>query len=971
MSAMLAAVFFCASGANVRAAELPEEILSFSAAETVPVVTETEPPAAETMPVPAESLPPETEAAVETTQPTVPAETIPETTAVTEPVMETMPPVTEETAPEETVPVTEPEATLPEQETAPPETETETLPEIAPPVFPDPVPVTVADARAMDPGEECLLRGTLVWIRGTRAVLQDSTGGIRLEFFEKTGGSLGEVMEITGQRTAGGIAVTDYTFAGMATLPEREITLPDAPENIRVCIRGGVLNQGYLQQNGHTLALEADLPQSAEGSRLDVWGVILEGVLYADCAVPAEAEAAPAAAGIQSDWNFYFGLLHAHTEISDGVGTVEEAFAHAAGVEGLDFFAVTDHSDSFDNADAGSIDADGAAISREWAAGKAAAAAVTGPAFVGIFGYEMTWPEALKTGHINTFCTPGWQTRDQKGFESPEGYYAALGTVPQAVSMFNHPSHAYGNFSYFTGYSPEADRVMHLLEVGSEGGMVAYDLYTQALDQGWHLAPANNQNNHNGGWGDLTAQRTVVLAQERTEEAIFDAIRHYRVYATEDNDLLIHYQLNNQILGSVLPPTEELVLRAALEDPTDASLGVLEVIGDGGAVVARREITGNAADIAMELPGGCSYYYLRLTQADGDVAVTAPVWIDTYEDMGIDSFTCRREEIAVGEEAVLELTLYNWETVPFLVESAEVFVGQTRVWSMEDTAEVAGMGTEVLEIPFCWQEPGRIHVKTVVTGWVEGMQRQYEAEQELILVRRLPQEPEETTPVPDITPIGQVRQGTPGGSCRIKGYVTAGTANPYNRFPNTIYLQDDSGGIAVTGWYRDGLQVGTPLEITGILVEQGGCPVLELVEETAPGGTYYRYVPKTMGNKLAMDYAARGGQLLQVEGTVVALTRTADGYGISRFTVKDIRGDLAEVVIEDTIRSGAYGTNELAAKIKKGRTVRAMGLLHLDTAGNPVLRVRNCDEVVYVPPKADPTNPKTGDRFWDRWLVWR
>ena len=38
--------------------------------------------------------------------------------------------------------------------------------------------------------------------------------------------------------------------------------------------------------------------------------------------------------------------------------------------------------------------------------------------------------------------------------------------------------------------------------------------------------------------------------------------------------------------------------------------------------------------------------------------------------------------------------------------------------------------------------------------------------------------------------------------------------------------------------------------------------------------------------------------------------------------------------------------------------------------GTVVLRVRNCDEVVYVPPVPDKTNPKTGDP-WHRFrLSW-
>ena len=46
-----------------------------------------------------------------------------------------------------------------------------------------------------------------------------------------------------------------------------------------------------------------------------------------------------------------------------------------------------------------------------------------------------------------------------------------------------------------------------------------------------------------------------------------------------------------------------------------------------------------------------------------------------------------------------------------------------------------------------------------------------------------------------------------------------------------------------------------------------------------------------------------------------------------------------------------------------------MGLLHIDEYGKTVIRVRNCDEVAYVPPRLDPSNPKTGD--WLHFLSYR
>ena len=71
-------------------------------------------------------------------------------------------------------------------------------------------------------------------------------------------------------------------------------------------------------------------------------------------------------------WQVCFGRLHSHSAVSDGSVSAAELFARARD-EGLDFYAVTDHSDSFDNDTQGNLGADGGAISVAWAAGRAAA----------------------------------------------------------------------------------------------------------------------------------------------------------------------------------------------------------------------------------------------------------------------------------------------------------------------------------------------------------------------------------------------------------------------------------------------------------------------------------------------------------------------------------------------------------------------------------------------------------------------
>lgn len=897
------------------------------------------------------------------------------------------------------------------------------------------------------------------------------------------------------------------------------------------------------------------------------------------------------------DWNLYFGQLHAHTDISNGAGSVEEAFQYASQVDGLDFFAVTDHSDSFDNADMGAIDADGADISADWAAGKQAAASVTNGDFVGLFGFEMTWPEDKQLGHISTFNTPGWQTRDQADFENVptalENYYKTLTAVPGSVSQFNHPDTVHGDFERFDHYSPQYDAVVSLLEVAGEDGVVDCEYYDLALDKGWHVAPTNNQNNHNGQWGDASEARTVVLAKSLTEEALYAAMKDRRVYATQDSDLTIYYELNGTVMGSILPKSEEAEITVFLSDPTDEAIGNVEVVTDGGAVLVSEYVETPSQVLELSASSGHSYYYLRITQPDGDVAVTAPVWMDGYDDIGIESFTSDTLTPARDEEIGLTVELYNDESVEFDLDALSLYADETLVSTVSDLGEVAGMSTLDYTFSHAHPELGVTEFRVEAVGSVNGEKRTYEKTLSLsfhvpeqvkriavdashgnsgvdklnrlkaiaakvniavdILDGELPEnsdlllitapaeafdeefvenvrsfaesggtvilcgqsdmgdlsglhtsgelnrlleamgvtvrlnddtawdeesggntpdavssdvfnpggdltkslKPEQTytqragctvnpgkgtwlvkgrdtthgvdadgdgqdtgenavllaceeladggnvyvsgglfladdaMKEPDniwkrvsgnqgiaeavlgiepLVTIDEMRSGGDGEVFRIRGWAASGTSHPGNIFSKTIYLQDDTGGVALVPFTKNGIEVGTPLEAVGQKTIQDGNVMLKIIDCEVLTERLYNYTPETTANEEAMDYDTNGGRLMQVEGRVTDVTYSVGGKGVSRITLKDGNGDLAEILIEDDIVSGADGENDLASQVKRGRTVRAIGILHLDGDGTPVLRVRNCDEVVYVPPVpvslGSRRNPRTGDLIW-------
>ena len=440
-------------------------------------------------------------------------------------------------------------------------------------------------------------------------------------------------------------------------------------------------------------------------------------------------------------YNLYFGQLHAHTNISDGAGSVTEAFQHASQVENLDFLAVTDHSNSFDNEGNSQVDlgTDLTGISSEWAQGHAAAAAVTDEDFVGLYGFEMTWSDGF--GHINTFNTPGFESRSNSEFGNKSGstegyqnYYDKLVEVGSSLSQFNHPGTTFGDFQDFAFYDPQVDQRITLIEVGNGEGAIgssgyfpSYEYYTRALDKGWHVAPTNNQDNHKGNWGDSNTARSVVLASGLTEAGIYDAIRNYRVYATEDNDLSILYALNGNAMGSILSKQENgVTLTAQITDPTDTADMKVEVIVNGGLVLDSQTLTDGKGTVTFTFDSNdYSYYYLRVTQADQNIAVTAPVWTGEGVNAGISKTECDTALVVKGEEVTISSELYNnagsdmtVESLTFSVDGIEKPIYTANVSQIGTNGVIYSGGSYTVSFPYAFTQAGKATVDVSMTATI-------------------------------------------------------------------------------------------------------------------------------------------------------------------------------------------------------------------------------------------------------------
>ena len=449
----------------------------------------------------------------------------------------------------------------------------------------------------------------------------------------------------------------------------------------------------------------------------------------------------------KAQFTAYFGQLHSHTQYSDGSGTLDSALDYVANLPksaNVQFVAFTDHSNYFDttsnaNPEGALYDMSLASADSQktWNTYKSTIDNfnATHSNIIAIGGFEMTWSGG--PGHINTFNTPGIVSRNNKTLNNKtsdagmKAYYALLSQSEgvDSISQFNHPGTTFGNFSDFSYWDPVIDSRMYMVEVGNGEGQIgaggyypSYEQYIMALDKGWHVAPTNNQDNHKGRWGNANDARDVILTDNFTEEGIYQAIRDMHMYATEDKNLLVNYSVNGQIMGSSItevPQKLDISVSVNDPDPTD-SIAKVEVVVNSGKVAHTWD---NAAELAtgelsVTLDSGYSYYFIRVTEADGDLAVTAPVWVGETLKLGISNLVCGTSTPVTNEELTLTTTLFNSETSDATVKSLTYAIKGGKVIGTDTTGYTVA-ASSTLDVPFKWTPTDARSMTITVTAVIE------------------------------------------------------------------------------------------------------------------------------------------------------------------------------------------------------------------------------------------------------------
>lgn len=365
-------------------------------------------------------------------------------------------------------------------------------------------------------------------------------------------------------------------------------------------------------------------------------------------------------------YGVYFGDIHTHSGQSAGglgtcgTGTVDENYRYARDVANLDFYALTEH--------------DWQTNAGHWATLMQKVEEYDAPGhFATIPAFEWT---SLVYGHRNVYYSDAnqpfflsWQEAlagggrqpMAAGVDSPNELWARLDQLQNtlAVTAPHHPSAASHPLNW-DFWNPRYDRVVEIYsswgsseyaenrDRGSGCDRFGHLNVVDGLNRGLRFGLIASSDGHDGNpgnaqspvcrhqhlWHYLGSGLTAVLAHDLSRQAVLQALHDRRCYAVTGAPILLDFRLNNHVMGRELTAAQvgrRPLLTAAVTGTTH--LIRLELIKNG-RVVWRQECGGenynresvswhdDLFDLNRE-----TYYYFKVTQRDGEMAWSSPIWI--------------------------------------------------------------------------------------------------------------------------------------------------------------------------------------------------------------------------------------------------------------------------------------------------------------------------------------------------------
>ncbi|MEA3403153.1 MAG: CehA/McbA family metallohydrolase [Armatimonadota bacterium] len=319
----------------------------------------------------------------------------------------------------------------------------------------------------------------------------------------------------------------------------------------------------------------------------------------------------------------FFGDIHVHTWHCDGKGTPQEAYRWSREVRAMDFGAITNHVEGAKRYE----------VDDFWPIIQRLARQHNAPGrYVAFLAYEWGGWDLFgdKCVYFLDDDQPCFAANDPES-NRPDRLWESLPegraiTIPHHVKFGGRT-----DWSYFDPLMQPLAEVYSIWGIGEELGSHCIQ---QALARGYRFGFIASSDNHNGEPGEPNNGIAALLADELTRESLFSSMQNRATYATTGRRILLSLTIDagraRAHMGEELTAPRDQPREIAVRGAGTSDIVALELLRNNEPIEAMR---GYAREMRIDYrdedpPEGPTWYYARLTQRDGAMAWSSPIWVD-------------------------------------------------------------------------------------------------------------------------------------------------------------------------------------------------------------------------------------------------------------------------------------------------------------------------------------------------------